>query len=735
MDIKMKKKQNRLKYKRLRIIVYILTADAFLAGVILLLLWSVQNPKTATDIGNNQKTIDKEQLQDKELKSPEMLLKVYMSYIELDKFEAMYDMLDEQSRKTISREEFVARNQKIYKGMEAKNIQIDITEVEDNSSQIVTISYKTKMDTIAGETMFSNHAVFVTDNQSNGAYALSWTDSLIFPDLSASDKVRVSKLEAKRGEILDRDGKVLGGWDTASSVGIVPGKMSEDYGNDLKKLAKLLDIPVESIEKKLKAKWIKEDSFVPIKTIKKLTDEENITSYPSEETLKKRKLQEELIAIPGVMFSNIDIRSYPLEKAASHLTGYIQKVTAEDLKSHQGEGYGENSIIGRSGVEGLYEKELKGEDGYVIAIIDSNGTKKSEVACIQKKNGETIRLTVDAKLQEALYHAFSEDKSCSVALNPYTGEVLGLTSTPSFDSNDFSYGMSETLWEALNTDSRNPLYNRFRQKLCPGSSFKPIIAAIGLETGDINPLEDYGNVGLSWQKDTSWGKYSVTTLHAYEPVVLENALIYSDNIYFAKVALKIGIKNLQKGLDSLGFNKSVPFEIKLAQSQYSNNENIESEIQLADSGYGQGQILVNPVHMAALLTGFANEGNILKPYLLYQKDAQPEVWLPQAYSKENAGIVKSAMSKVISSTHGTGHAVYRKDIALAGKTGTAEIKLSKADTSGTELGWFSVFTLDKNTNKPILIVTMVEDVKNRGGSGYVVKKIKQVLDEYFSAEE
>ena len=119
------------------------------------------------------------------------------------------------------------------------------------------------------------------------------------------------------------------------------------------------------------------------------------------------------------------------------------------------------------------------------------------------------------------------------------------------------------------------MYNRFQQVWCPGSTFKPIIAAIGLESGAIDPMEEYGNEGLSWQKDSSWGSYCVTTLHTYEPVILENALIYSDNIYFAKAALKIGTEEMESSLTELGFNEEIPFDIKMAKSQYSNTENIE----------------------------------------------------------------------------------------------------------------------------------------------------------------
>lgn len=303
---------------------------------------------------------------------------------------------------------------------------------------------------------------------------------------------------------------------------------------------------------------------------------------------------------------------------------------------------------------------------------------------------------------------------------------------------------NSAIYEGIDVDNMKvhiTSYDKEQKEICYETSmdtvagnvtFENIIAAIGLTTGAIDPDEDYGNEGLSWQKDSSWGSYYVTTLHAYEPVILKNALIYSDNIYFAKAALKIGENDMESSLTKLGFNDVLPFDIKMAKSQFSNTEKIEKEVQLADSGYGQGQILVNPLHMACMYSAFCNEGNMIKPYLTYKEDAMPDVWIKEAFTKDVAQTVLEDTKEVINNPHGTGYAAHRTDIILAGKTGTAEIKASKDDTTGTELGWFSVFTTDENMERPIMIVSMVEDVKGRGGSGYVVKKDSQVLEKWFS---
>ena len=658
------------------------------------------------------------------LVSPEELLVEYMSHIPEQEYEEMYAMLNIEASRNISQDDFVKRNSAIYEGIEVDNMEIEVTAYDEERK---AVTYQTSFDTVAGNISFENEAIFQKDED---GYELVWDDSLIFPELGSTDKVKISTTQANRGGILDRNGRVLAGKGVASSVGIVPGKL-EDRDESIQQIAELLEIEPEVIEKKLSAKWVKEDSFVSIKTIPKVAEIELMKIEPDEEVLKENERQKKLLEIPGVMISDTEVREYPLGEAAAHLVGYVQSVTAEDLENHAGEGYTANSVMGKSGMEGLFEKELKGQNGCDIYIVDSDGNKKAELASIFVQDGKDIQLTIDADLQRSLYAQFKEDKSCSVAMNPYTGEVLALVSTPSYDNNDFIMGLSNEQWTALNEDENKPMYNRFRQVWCPGSTFKPIIAAIGLESGAIDPMEEYGNEGLSWQKDSSWGSYYVTTLHTYEPVILENALIYSDNIYFAKAALKIGAEEMERSLTELGFNEEIPFDIKMAKSQYSNTENIETEIQLADSGYGQGQVLVNPLHMACIYSAFCNEGNIVKHYLVYQAEATVTFWKPGAFSKETANQVLEGTKKVVNDSHGTGHAAHRDDIVLAGKTGTAEIKASKDDTSGTELGWFAIYSTEETVEHPILIISMVEDVKGRGGSGYVVKKDSAVLEDWF----
>lgn len=623
----------------------------------------------------------------------ESTLKNFYAQISEKKYEDMYNSLSSESQKSYDQQTFVERNQNIYEGIEASNFQIEVTDETDNE-----LTYNVKMNTIAGEVTFENKTT-IEDGK------IVWDDSFIFPDLTQNDRVRVSEDEAIRGQILDRNGKMLAGQGEAYSVGLVRGKLNGE--NDYDQLAELLGLTKESIQKTMSASWIQDDSFVPLTTI------------PSTDT----QLENQLLQIPGVQLNTVEVRTYPYGEVTSHLTGYMQQVTAEDLEKHQGEGYTETSMIGRSGIEAAYEKQLKGTNGATISIVDENGSTKSTVATQEKQDGQDITLTIDVDLQRDLYNAFDEDQSASVAMNPTNGEVLALVSTPSFDSNDFIYGFSTEEWDALNNDEDQPLTNRFRATWVPGSTMKAITAAIGLETDSLDASKDFG-AEMKWQKESSWGDYFVTTLHAPNPNNLRNALIYSDNVYFAKAALEIGKDNLEKGYKSLMIGEDIPFELALTKSQYT-SDSFDDEILIADSGYGQGQILMNPVQMTSIYSSFMNDGKMMTPHVV--KSTETSVWA-EPFSKETTDEIKSDLIQVVEDNNGTAHALNNSQYQLAAKTGTGEIKDSQDDTTGTELGWLSVASTD--SSKPIVITTMVEDVKGRGGSNYVVNGVKQPLMSY-----
>jgi cell division protein FtsI/penicillin-binding protein 2 len=633
-------------------------------------------------------------------KSNEQVVTEYFELLKKKDYKQMYQMLNPKIVYTPTQKYFVEKYKEFYEEIDAKNIQIKILDEQDS-----VIEYLIYIDTLAGRITYRNK-VGVKDEQ------IQFNKNLIMDGYTDGCKIKITTYNPeKRGRILDRNGKVLAEDGKGYSVGLVKGKLNGE--NDYGQIAQYLETDVETLQKKMSASWINDDSFVPIKTVSEAT--------------KNDLINKNILGINGVKISTVSIRTYPYDKVASHIVGYVQNVNAEDLKKHKNEGYNSTSVIGRNGIEAAYEEKLKGITSGKIELVDKNDKVIKELCHKEvKMSPQDITLTIDIDLQQSLYNEYQNDKSASVALNPKTGEVLALVSTPSYSNNDFVLGLSTDKWNALNNDVNQPLMSRYTQTYTPGSSMKPITAAIGLETKTIDPNKDLGAKD-KWQKDSSWGNYYVTTLHAPSPNNLKNAITYSDNVYFARSALNIGKDNLFKYYKNLKIGEKIPFELALNKSQYINKNQKVSDQLIADSGYGQGQILMNPVQLASIYSAFVNNGSIYQPHIV---QGQTKTWIKNVFSKETTKTIKEDLINAIADKNGTGHAIYHDNVVLAGKTGTAEIKQSQSDTTGTELGWFTVMTTDEK--QPILMTTVVEDVKNRGGSGYVVEHTKLPLDLYLS---
>lgn len=565
--------------------------------------------------------------------SPDEVIYSYISCLMINDYEGMYSMLSESTKSRVDHDTYIARNKNIYEGIEASNIEMkNLTYNEEDK----TVNYDLTFDTLAGSLTYNYTATF--DRQDDNKYYLNWYSSLIFPDLEEDYKVRVYSNSGSRGDILDRNGKVLA------------------------------------------------------------TNNEN------------------------------GERVYPYGEITAHLVGYIRGISAEELEEHKGEGYTESSLIGKTGLELAYEERLRGKNGSGIYIVNENEEIVETIAETDIADGEDIKITIDIDLQEQIYEEFDGDKGFSIAMNPKTGEVLAMVSFPTFDTNKFITGFTDEEWSSLSSDEDTPMFARYESTWAPGSSFKPITGAIGLTTKSFTADENFGTSGLSWQKDSSWGDYKVTTLTTYSgPANLRNALVYSDNIYFAKAALKIGSNNFAEQLLKIGFDKDLDFSIPMYNSQFADNNEFDSEVQLADSGYGQGKVLVNPLHVASIYSAFVNDGSMIKPHIEYSE--KTEYLYENVFSEDVVKEIVEDLIQVVENPNGTGYEARINGIYMAGKTGTAELKSSK-DEEGEELGWFNAFVVSDNSDEQFLTINMVENVENRGGSHYLLPKVKNIIQEY-----
>lgn len=627
-------------------------------------------------------------------------------------FDAMYEYLSKSTKDQYSKKAFIDRNTDIFDDLQINDLKIEADSLTDEQlkkskeAKEITVNAEISFKTIAGKVDFTKDMplIFNETDEDSGWY-IDWDEGFILPDLKEDSKVSVEKKEPRRGEIIDRNKMPLALNDVAYEIGIIPEDF-HDGENEKEKISELLSMSTDKIEEQLDASWVQPDYFVPLSIIPATSDD---------------KL-ETLSQIPGVTYKETTGRSYPLGKAAAHLTGYIGEITQEELDELPEGKYSERDLIGKSGLEDMYEDTLHGQEGIEINIVSENesGSKvKDSIAEKPVQNGDNIQLSIDVNIQEEIYQAYENKPGTSAAIDPKNGEVLALVNSPAYNPNELTYGITQTRWDQLMNDPDEPFVNRFKSTFAPGSAIKPITAAVGLANDTINFDDGIEINGLTWGKK-EWGDVKVTRVSTSNgPVTLEDALKRSDNIYFARKSVDMGNKKFINGMQSFGFDKKIPFSIPVQQSQVSNDGKLD-EILLANTGYGQGEIEMSPLHLALTYTIFLNEGDMLKPGILLEEDKR-EVWNEDIISQSQADQMKDYLRAIVA--EGTAKSAKDDDLHISGKTGTAELKLSK-ESSAHENGWFVGYPTD---DEDILIAMMMEKVEDEGSSSYVAEKVKDIL--------
>lgn len=645
--------------------------------------------------------------------TPEDRLAAYIEHWNDSEFEEMYGQyLNEGTKSAFGTDDFIDRQLKLHEDLGIKNLEVAFTEApadaEWDEEQPADFPVQVKMDTMAGPVEFEDTMTLLYEEKEEGAnWFVEWTPSFIFPQLEANDPVRISRQVAARGELYDRNDQPLAINGSGRSIGVVPEKFTDEEAK--KELAELIGMSVEEIDRQLEQGWVQNNlsQFVPLSK----------TSNDNEELLQK------VLDIPGTMHQETAMREYPYGEALSHLIGYIGPITAEQFTELQEQGYTENDLIGRQGLERQLEDRLRGEDGVRIWIDKA----QEEITVAEKPpiDGEKIPLTIDAELQRFAYDSMDGEAGSSAAVDPETGETLVLLSSPGFNPNEFMLGMSGSRYEELTTDSVMPLFNRFAQSYAPGSTIKPVTAAIGMEAGTLDPVEGLTISGETWQRD-GWGDYRVTRVHseAPNPIDLNKALVYSDNIYFAMQSLEMGRSALVEGLESYAFGEEIPYPLNLQESQISNDGTIASDGQQADTSFGQGQMLANILHLASVYQPFLTNGIMYQPTLLME-EADSQIWKENLISSENAEILRNGLRNVV--VDGFAQEANLENIPLAGKTGTAELKAA-GEESGQENGFFIAYD---SADPEFILAMMVEDVGDNDGSAYVAGMVGRTFEQYY----
>ncbi|WP_239739819.1 PBP2a family beta-lactam-resistant peptidoglycan transpeptidase MecA1 [Mammaliicoccus sp. P-M59] len=605
-----------------------------------------------------------------------------------------------QSKNDNGEVEMTDRPIKIYDSLGVKDINIKDRDIKKVSKDKKQVTAKYELQTNYGKINRDVKLNFIKEDKD---WKLDWNQSVIIPGMKKNQSINIEPLKSERGKILDRNNVELATTGTAHEVGIVPNNVST---NDYKAIAEKLDLSESYIKQQTEQDWVKDDTFVPLKTVQNMNQD-------TKNFVEKYHLTTQ----------ETESRQYPLEEATTHLLGYVGPINSEELKQKAFKGYKKDAIVGKKGIEKLYDKELQNKDGYRVTIIDDNNKVIDTLIKKKKKDGKDIKLTIDARVQKSIYNNMKDDYGSGTAIHPQTGELLALVSTPSYDVYPFMNGMSDEDYKKLTEDDKEPLLNKFQITTSPGSTQKILTAMIGLNNKTLDDKTSYKINGKGWQKDKSWGDYNVTRYEVVNgDIDLKQAIESSDNIFFARVALELGSKKFEEGMKRLGVGEDIPSDYPFYNAQIS-NKNLDNEILLADSGYGQGEILINPVQILSIYSALENKGNVNAPHVL--KDTKNKVWKKNIISQENIKLLTDGMQQVVNKTHRED--IYRSYANLVGKSGTAELKMKQGET-GQQIGWFISYDKD---NPNMMMAINVKDVQDKGMASYNAEISGKVYDDLY----
>lgn len=629
-------------------------------------------------------------------------------------YPTMYRLLSDESMALIDETSFVTRYQNIFSGIEARDLQI--TLIDDELERPVAdrervIQFALSMTTLAGPVELPDYEMTLigSGTSEQPAWKIKWNESLIIPHMQPTDKVQARTLYPRRGEIYDRNHQPLAINGELRVIGIVPENFVPVREEAVPQMAEWLGISQDKINQIVDQATVA-DWFYPVVTL----------------SADQGELSARLTSLDGVQYQTRQGRVYPGGISTGLLTGYTGPITAEELERHPDAGYLATDSIGKMGLELAFEDRLCGQRGGEIYLIDGDsGRIVREIARLEPVHGETIRLTIDLTAQQELYRQLQQDAGAAAAINPQTGEILAFVSSPSFDPNVFQTYVPDALRQQWNESEKSFFLNRANAGYVPGSTFKLVTTAIGLRAGTLLPDEIVPISGLHWQPNNSWGQYQITRVRDSGPVDLEQAIVTSDNIYFAMQALRFGRTAFEADAPLFGLGIELPAAYPFYRAQLS-NEGLSRETLVADTGYGQGEILVSPLHMAMIYGALAADGNIMSP--LFEIDPagmESAVWQAQAIQSKDVGLLRDIFTRVVESPSGSGYTDPPAARRMLGKTGTAELKATLDDEEAHENGWFVALDIEEGR---LAIAMIVEDVQGRGGSHYVVPLVKQAMD-------
>jgi len=553
-----------------------------------------------------------------------------------------------------------------------------------------------------------------------------------FGQFSMENHIRVERIPAPRGRILDRYGKELVVNRISFDIYVIP-KDAKDIPYLSNSLSQALNLDSQRIEEDINSA-VKKKSFKPVLITKDINRDQ--LAY----------IEARRSSLPGVIIEINNLRQYPHGDLGAFILGYIGKVNEAELKSNPK--INSNDLIGKTGVEKGWEDSLRGKDGYKQTVTDALGREVvsdlfSEDLQNQKSMpGNDVFLTIDIELQKAAEEILGEETGAIVAVDVNSGQVLALASKPSFNPSDFIKGIDSETWTKLINDESSPLLNRATQGLyAPGSVFKMVPSVAALNEGVINEKDYIYCPGYYKSGNTTFRCWK---RGGHGSVNLRSAIVHSCDVYFYKIAEMMGISNLSKYMKAFGYGSktelgieeregiapSREWKLKKYNKPWYKGETIVSSI-------GQGYVSVTPLQVSMMTAAVANQGKLLKPAIVkeivsytgketFEHTSELAGYIP--IKKEMLELVREAMVGVVNDPGGTGRGARMNDYTIAGKTGTAQVVSLDSQSDKRKHRDHAWFTSYAPAESPEIAVTVLIEHGGKGGAvaAPIAKKILEI---------